>query len=309
MMATPDVWQKMADVSGLASGIIVALIGGTATYILTQRQRKADDYKASRELVVHRIQTVQAFISNLGSKDEREKEAALLAINALGDPELASKLAEIYGGEGSAAAMSRIASISTGSEANKAEESLAVLFDSMLRSVFRIDMRDSNGQRILTATGFVVAANRLVTTAHAVQADTPAGSIVITSRDGQLANGIVLRLDQQVYLAVIEVDTGDTLPLQLDVRSHTQQTMSEEVSAIGYGDGHEEVRVGRVIGTIDGPGRPAILTSEISMPGFSGAPALNNKGHVVGVVRTRDRKRSATHLIPARLVSEFLSGA
>jgi S1-C subfamily serine protease len=153
----------------------------------------------------------------------------------------------------------------------------------------------------MVATGFVVATNRILTAAHALTGTAPGGWIMITSRSSRAATGTVMRLDMEVDLALIEADTSDALPLQLG------QMAFEEVTAIGYGMQGQQVRVGRVVGIIDGPGRPEILTSEISMPGFSGAPALNNKGHVVGVVRSHDSRDASTHLIPAQLVKQFLS--
>ena len=45
-----DFWDKMQAVAGLASGVLVAIIGGFATYLYNDRQRRSDEAQRSREL-------------------------------------------------------------------------------------------------------------------------------------------------------------------------------------------------------------------------------------------------------------------
>jgi S1-C subfamily serine protease len=295
IVATQDIWGKIGAISGLISGILVALIGGIATYILAKRQRVAEDTRSNRELAVLRVQTVQAFISNLGSQDEREKEAALLAINALGNPELASRLAAIYGGEGSVAAMSRVAARSSGVEAAQAEESLAVLFDSLRAAVVFVS---SPGTQ---SSGFVVASGRVVTTACATG---ESRLVQVRSRDAIDSPGKVLARDAARNLALLSMDTSNLPQLGLEVRPEGQYPF-EEVTVVGYGHGHEQVQVGVVEGMILAP-EPAILTRIESQPGFGGAPAFNNQGTVVGVVSELSPSAFSTFLIPAQTIRDFL---
>jgi hypothetical protein len=115
-----DLWDKLQSVSGIVSGVLVAVIGAFATYIYNRRQREAaaadaaatqmaEDARAERELRVQRVQTIQTFFPYLKSDDEREREAALIAVDALGDHELARQLAASYGGPAAFGALSRIA--------------------------------------------------------------------------------------------------------------------------------------------------------------------------------------------------------
>ena len=70
-----DIWDEIAALSGLITGILEALIGGVGTYVIAKRQRVAEEGRSQRQLDVLRVQTVQGFISSLGSQDEREKSA------------------------------------------------------------------------------------------------------------------------------------------------------------------------------------------------------------------------------------------
>jgi hypothetical protein len=89
-----DSWDKVSAVSGLTSGILVALIGGLFTYYYNKQQRRTqeasekrqqriDAIQHKRELALSEIQTLEKFLPLLKSNDEREKEAGLLAIGAL----------------------------------------------------------------------------------------------------------------------------------------------------------------------------------------------------------------------------------
>src|SRR5436190_1873410 len=110
-----DVWDKLNAASGIVAGALVATIGGFATYGYNRR--------AERELAVRRVQTIQTFLPLL--KADEDREAALLAIDALGDHELANKFALLYGGRGSVAALSRIAATTTDELADHAVAALS----------------------------------------------------------------------------------------------------------------------------------------------------------------------------------------
>jgi hypothetical protein len=79
---------------------MVALIGFYATNVYTRRQQLSEQHRKDQELVVAQIQTVEKFIPHLSSSDEKIKTAGLIAIAALGNEELAVRLATAFGGSG-----------------------------------------------------------------------------------------------------------------------------------------------------------------------------------------------------------------
>ena len=129
----------MGTVSALISGILVAVIGFYATQVYNQRQRLDEEFRKEKELATVQVQTVEKFFPHLSSGDEATKEAALQAIAALGNPELATKLALTFRGPGSSSALTKIASSSDEKVARSAELALGDLFASLRPSVVRIE--------------------------------------------------------------------------------------------------------------------------------------------------------------------------
>jgi hypothetical protein len=107
-----DIWDKLGALSGIVSGILVALIGFYATYIYDQRSRDAEESQRNRSTIATELQTVEKFLPHLASDNEKEKEAAILAVSSLGNTELAAKLATLFGGAGANAALTSIAASS-----------------------------------------------------------------------------------------------------------------------------------------------------------------------------------------------------
>ena len=104
--AAKDFWDKLSALSGL----LVATIGAIATYVYNRRQRASQATEAAHQLRVTEVQTVANFLPHLQSDDAREKEAALVAMSALGNTQLVTRLADIYRDPASLGALSRIAS-------------------------------------------------------------------------------------------------------------------------------------------------------------------------------------------------------
>jgi hypothetical protein len=103
-----DIWDKINSISGLVSGGIIALVGIFFTFMYQERQRQSTDQRKQQELAILQAQTVQSFLPQLQSEDERAVEAALLAIAALGNTELATKLAELFRRKASVSALYKI---------------------------------------------------------------------------------------------------------------------------------------------------------------------------------------------------------
>ena len=94
-----DAWDKLSSISTLISGVVIAGLGVFATIIFNERQLEQNANQRNRELAALEIQTVQAFFSDLSSKDAGRTKSALEAISALGYSDLAVKLAINFGGE------------------------------------------------------------------------------------------------------------------------------------------------------------------------------------------------------------------
>ena len=151
-----DIWDKLSAVSGLISGGLVAVIGIAAIYIYNERQRKNSEDQKHREITIQKVQTIQSFMPQLQSEDSKTVEAALLAITALGDPELATDLAGLFKSEGAIAALEKIA-ISPDQESSKvAQKSLSGLFESLMDLVAEIYTGPTD---MPTGAGFSVGPN------------------------------------------------------------------------------------------------------------------------------------------------------
>ena len=110
-----DIWDKLQSLTGLISGGLIALIGILATYayrnkqLASEKAHKRQEQEHSRhELKILRVQIVETFMPYLKSDSDKEVETALVAIAALGDPELATQIHNLYKTKASYQAMSKL---------------------------------------------------------------------------------------------------------------------------------------------------------------------------------------------------------
>ena len=85
-----DWWDKLGTLSGLVSGVLVAVIGAYATWVYNRRQnaveeaqRRREEAQKERELETLNIQTAERFLPYLAGANERQKEAALAVLMLL----------------------------------------------------------------------------------------------------------------------------------------------------------------------------------------------------------------------------------
>ncbi len=293
-----DFWDKLGTVSALLSGILVALIGFYATQVYSRRQREAEEARKERELTVLQVQTVEKFFPHLSSGDDAKMKAAIQAIAALGNEDLATNVARIFGGSGSAAALSKLASLPGSRVAKSAEAALSELFAAVRSSVVRIE---SQGR--LVASGFFVTSGGLVvTTAHVASGLTTGATQIKTASDETVA-AVVVREDRERDLALLRAEMDkDVVPIDLAAAS---VALGSQVIALGQSAEAEWLAA---VGTVSGQrgtgpsGFKQIAVSLRSMPGFSGAPVLSVQGTLVGVVQAYARDSGLTFLIPAEEV-------
>jgi hypothetical protein len=135
-----DIFDKIESVSGLVTGGVVVVLGVVVSRYYENKQRRAEEARHQRQQVaeeqhrerdaqIQRIQTLGAFMPHLMSHDEKATEVSLLAIEALGDTKLATRLGELLRTAGAVTALSRIATSSDPEAAQRANESLLTIFD------------------------------------------------------------------------------------------------------------------------------------------------------------------------------------
>lgn len=132
-------------------------------------------------------------------------------------------------------------------------------------------------------SGFVVAANRVLTNAHNLRDSTTQ----VRFADGRTAQGAVAGSDVDGDLVVLDVDTGDTTPLAWSERDTRPGDVVVSVSAGRHQARTTWGQVTTVNRSFHGPrGRPiagALEHTAPCAPGSSGAPVVDADGLVLAV--------------------------
>lgn len=302
-----DTWDKLTAMSGLISGVIVALIGFYATNVYNRRQKATEDRRKDQELLISQIQTVEKFIPHLSSTNESTKSAALVAIAALGNEELAVKLAKAFGGSGATSALVTIAS---GGELASAETATIALGDIFKYLQSRVVTTHEREKR--RASGFVVSDKGLVvTTAHAVEG-IASDQIGVGLPNDVMVRAVLKFVDKARDLALLAAETREPLtPLDL---SPTTPKIGEHVVALMVGlAGELRAQVGEVVSMdtksfIEGQTVSTVGVRLPVEPGASGAPVVDREGRLLGIVQASDM-RGTTYLISASDVLAFVAEA
>jgi S1-C subfamily serine protease len=282
-----DIWDRLDTVSGIISGLIIALIGFYATSIYDQRSKEAERQDRGRSITAIELQTVEKFFPHLASKDEVEKQAAIQIISTMANPELAAKIAQAFGGSGARAALTNITA--TGSPQTKASLNYALvdLFKEFGKSTgaIEVDNRvEPTGASQKTQGTFVVVTKDgfALTAAHLFErregGSEPEIAVFIGSRS---ANKLKARLvSKTAELALIKLSPGDYAPVKLDFQSIET---GASVTVMGYPVGQDLVVSTGIVSSNDGPnGR--IFVSTMLGPGSSGSPIFNSRGEVTGLI-------------------------
>lgn len=160
------------------------------------------------------------------------------------------------------------------------------------RSVVRIGGTAFACGQNQTGTGFVIAAQRVLTNAHVVAGvDSP----IVESRDGQVLESRVVYLDPADDVAVLAVDglTAPTLELAPDLRPGDSAVVQGYPYGGPFTPGPAEVlavsieQIGDIYGDSASP-REVYTLAAIVRPGNSGGPLLTLEGRVAGVVFARN---------------------
>ncbi len=300
-----DVWDKLTALSGVISGIMVALIGFYATNVYNRRQQAIAERRKDQELLISQIQTVEKFIPHLSSGDEQKKRAALISIAALGNADLAIKLADAFRGTGATSALTSIASTAGPETAKRAEQALGDVLNYLRARIVTVHAGDSR-----LATGFVVSPKGLiVTTAHAIT-EFPSherllDNLRVRLPTDDLVPARTVKIDDTKDLALLETSTERILtPLDL---SPSTPILGDNVTAVLVDlAGQIQVQLGTVSGLVTlASGGERIAVSLKIEPGASGTPVVDKEGRLLGLVQSRDMK-GTTYLTPAAQILDFI---
>ena len=138
-----DIWDKVAAVAPIISGMLIFSMGGYFTYSYNQQQLRLQE-----------IQTIEKFIPHLMGNDQ-SKRAAILAISSLTNAELAGKFAQIFASKGTVSALQSMAETGTESDKSSASTALAKALENIaaresklneMETAFQQALNEKNGQ-------------------------------------------------------------------------------------------------------------------------------------------------------------------
>jgi hypothetical protein len=138
-----DIWDKIAALAPIISGMLIFVMGGYFTYSYNQQQ-----------LRVQEIQTIEKFIPHLMGNDQ-SKRAAILAISSLTNAELAGKFAQIFASKGTVSALQSMAETGSESDRSSASTALAKALENIaaresklneMETAFQQALNEKNGQ-------------------------------------------------------------------------------------------------------------------------------------------------------------------
>jgi hypothetical protein len=272
-----DFWDKAQAIAGLSTAVLVAVIGGLFTYVYNERQLSAQKAQNQRTLIVDQVRVVETLFPHLSSSDKREKEFALIAISALGNPTLAVKLADTYRDEGSVGALERIAKSGDRGAAQAARRSLDDILAALRRAVVAVEVGTSR------TSGFVIANGTVATVGSGVREGDRAE---LTYAGGDTEPARVVRGSGRYDTEPVLIESRPTDRPVLRIAPRSEVLPGIPVVVVGYNSGGWVGSTGSLgaekIGDL---GRQAFFEANIEpQRGVEGAPVVNLDGKVVGVV-------------------------
>lgn len=319
-----DFWGKISSISPLISGVLVAMIGAIATYVFSKRQRTgqeqdlnrqiaADETRSQREMRIEQVKTVEAFIPHLGSRDAREREAALVVLSTLGleDPDLVIKLATMYKDEGGEAALARLATSPDETVAAAARHSITAFYNLLKSSVVKVLTKD----KARVGSGFAVANGRLIVTADyvvkpSVEESTEQGSLLdIQTSDGVSFEAMLQSVHPEYGIAFLQLKDASLVPMELTMNEDLE--LLAPVVLLMCGEFGWQSSSGSVDGIRRGTSsknviEPLIVIRPASDIGSGGGPVVDRTGKVVGMIRGINKDKNLTFAIPSSLIARAI---
>lgn len=171
-------------------------------------------------------------------------------------------------------------------------------------SVVYIDLFDKAGDRIGGGSGFFIAPHRVLTNAHVVDELYSMQVVLRAPQERVDRQPKILKFDNDVDLALLEVGRIDAPPLPID----TVVPVEAGQPVVVYGNDYEGAHLaseGIVRACLD----EEIVLSAAIHPGHSGCPVLNMEGRVMGIVArsyTRSDVSNMGFAIPLSLIQKFM---
>lgn len=154
-----------------------------------------------------------------------------------------------------------------------------------------VDSMDASGKRALRVIPLVLTANELTKTKQ------PRTLPAVT--------------DEELDLAILKIESAGRLPV-VRLSTAVRPEVGESVWGIGHpGQGSDVLDYTMTQGIVSNPNRsindlPFIQTSAAVNPGSSGAPMLDDKGNVIGVVTLKASIEGAGFAVPISRVLQFI---
>ncbi|HEY9776925.1 MAG TPA: tetratricopeptide repeat protein [Planktothrix sp.] len=136
-----DNWDKIAALAPIISGTMIFVMGGWFTYTFNQQQLRLQE-----------VQTIEKFIPHLMG-NEQSKKAAILAISAMTNPELAGKFANIFASTGTVSALQKIATTGTEQEKTAANKALSDALEALAAQQSKLTDVESSYKQAIASQG------------------------------------------------------------------------------------------------------------------------------------------------------------
>src|SRR5207249_1860121 len=153
-------------------------------------------------LSVLQVQTIQGFMPQLQSGNEKAVEAALLAISALGNSNLATDLASLYQTEGAVAALSKIATSPDRIAAQQAEQSLENVFASWNSAIVIVTSHRQETGVTKRCCGYIFRSDGYIITVDLILVD--ADNLTVTSQD-KIYDAVIVAHRPEENLAILKI--------------------------------------------------------------------------------------------------------
>jgi hypothetical protein len=320
-----DGWERLASLSGVftfISSVLIAAVGWYFTSAYNERQHEWNKAQAAREQEsrehqnrLAEMQTVEKMIPHL-AKDEPSKQAALVALSVLASPRLASRFAEVYGGQGSVQALTQIAAANPKQatpaavsaltaiaaregvgDAGRAREALGTVLAGKERAIVKLVLGSQpicNGFVADAARGWIVTASYCLASRPG---DGGASRVTVQGADGTPLRVVTTRVSANRLVALVQVESPGLPELSL---AGGPVATGDSVLQIAYdllapkpAAGALSVVLGRVvsIGPVDfhdaaasAPVKATGITARLQTPstlaGTGGGPLLDREGNV-----------------------------
>ena len=175
----------------------------------------------------------------------------------------------------------------TGMERNY-EYSLIDIFEKSEESVVQVNVLRGASEGGM-GSGFVYSDEGYIITNHHVVKD--AQRVTVTFLDGESYIGEVVGRDQDLDIAVIQVNPSNTYLQPIKIGDSSKLKVGEKIAAIGNPFGLSGSmtsgiisQIGRLLPQESGYSIPDVIQTDAAInPGNSGGPLINMKGEVVGI--------------------------